>query len=108
MNQWQVKGATLSDKNAMKEYGLSKEQIRQAMREGKLQYKQGNMHGNPWFRLLRQEVEDLVHESFGEDYLSRKQLKTELAAVNKELRSLKKRKKELENRKEELTDELER
>lgn len=104
---WTVKGATLSDKNAMKEYGLTKEQIFNAMREGKLQYKEGNMHGNPWFRLLRHEVEELVNELFSEDYLEEKKLRTELASVKKELRSIAKRKKELEKRAAQLTEELE-
>lgn len=99
---WRVKGATLSDKNAKKEYGLTKEQLYQALQEGKLQYRKGNMHGNPWYRLLRHEVEDLTREIFGADYLEDQKKRIELAQVSKELRSITKKKKELEERKAEI------
>jgi len=36
-----------------------------AFRAGKLQVSESNMHGNPWFRLLRHEVEALVKEKAG-------------------------------------------
>lgn len=32
------------------------------------------MHGNPWFRLLRHEVEALVKEKSGQDHLRGKKL----------------------------------
>jgi len=37
--QWRRKGATLSDKTARKEYGLSQDEIGEAIRVGKLQYR---------------------------------------------------------------------
>ncbi len=37
------------------------------------------MHGNPWFRLLRHEVEALVKEKSGQDHLHKKKLQKELA-----------------------------
>lgn len=49
------------------------------MRAGKLQFQQNSMHGNPWFRLLRHEVEALVKENSGKDGLHRKKLEKELA-----------------------------
>ena len=57
---WTQKGATLSDKSARQEFGLTQQEIYAAMRAGKLQFREANMHGNPWFRLLRHEVEALV------------------------------------------------
>ena len=57
---WSRKGATLSDKSARQEFGLTQDEIFAAMRAGKLQFRESNMHGNPWFRLLRYEVEALV------------------------------------------------
>jgi hypothetical protein len=47
------------------------------------------MHGNPWLRLLRREVETLVRERYGANYLRNRQAKTELARINRELKRLK-------------------
>jgi hypothetical protein len=63
---WPQKGATLSDKSAREEFGLTQREIVAAIGAGKLQYREGNMHGNPWYRLLRHEVEALVKKTGGE------------------------------------------
>ena len=55
-DEWQRKGATLSDKTARQEFGLTQDEIYDAIDEGTLQYRQAYMHGNPWLRLLRREV----------------------------------------------------
>jgi len=104
MSVWSKKGATLSDKTARKEYGLSQEEIIQAINEGKLQYRQNHIYGNPYFRLIREEVESLVIEKHDRDYLKKKKLKKELAQVNSELRKLKKETAALEKRKAEILD----
>jgi hypothetical protein len=44
-----------------------------AIRAGKLQYRPAAMHGNPWLRLLRREVEELVSTRQGERYLREQQ-----------------------------------
>ena len=103
---WRQKGATLSDKSARQEFGLTQQEIYEAMRTGKLQFQQNNMHGNPWFRLLRQEVEALVTEKGGQDHLQRKKLEKELAGLNKEARKIKSRLKTVERRRAELMEEL--
>jgi hypothetical protein len=103
---WKQKGATLSDKSARKEFGLTQQEIYEAMREGKLQFQQNSMHGNPWFRLLRHEVETLVREKSGKDGLQRKKLEKELADLNKEARKIKSRLKAIEKRRAELMAEL--
>jgi hypothetical protein len=103
---WTQKGATLSDKSARQEFGLTQQEIFAAMRAGKLQFREGNMHGNPWFRLLRHEVEALVSEKSGRDHLHKKKLQKELADINKETRKLKTRLTVLERRRTELTKEL--
>ena len=54
------------------------------------------MHGNPWFRLLRHEVEALVKEKSGKDHLHKKKLQKELSDLNKEARKLKSRLKVIE------------
>jgi len=38
-SEWQRKGATLSDKTARKEYGLTQDEIVRAIRARKLQYR---------------------------------------------------------------------
>ena len=53
--EWVRKGATLSDKSARAEFGLTQDEIIAAIRAGKLQYRSADIHGNPWLRLLRRE-----------------------------------------------------
>jgi len=104
---WSEKGATLSDKSARQEYGLTQQEIIAAIRAGKLQYREGSMHGNPWLRLLRHEVEALVKEKSGQDHLHTKKLQKELADLDKEARKIKSRLKAIERRRAELMEELE-
>jgi hypothetical protein len=62
------------------------------------------MYGNPYLKLIRQQVEALVSEKYGADYLQQKQFKTELAEVNKTLGVLKTQTRALEIRKAELLE----
>src|SRR2546421_11542972 len=87
-NEWGRKGATISDKTARLEYGLTQDEIYDAIDAGKLQYRPAAMHGNPWLRLLRREVEDLARTLHGERYLREQQARTELARINRELKQL--------------------
>ena len=88
-SDWQSKGATLSDKTARKEFGLTQEEIIAAIRAGKLHYREMSIYGNPWLRLLRKEVEALVRRRYGAGGLKDRQVKAELARVDRELRGLK-------------------
>ena len=105
-SEWQRKGATLSDKTARKEYGLTQDEILQAIRAGKLQYRCNAIHGNPFLRLLRREVEALVKKKHGGNYLKDRQAKTELASIKRELRRLKIQIATLEERKSKLLADL--
>jgi hypothetical protein len=105
-SMWSRKGATLSDKSARQEFSLTQQEIMAAIRGGKLQFRESNMHGNPWYRLLRHEVESLVRDNSGQDHLHKKQLQKELADLNKEARSLTTRLKGIERRRAELMKEL--
>lgn len=100
--EWRRKGATLSDKTARKEFGLTQDEILEAIRVGTLQYRVGSMHGNRWFRLLRGEVEELVRVSHGQEYLEERQTTAELAHVDSELRRLRAELAKLEERRAEL------
>ena len=105
-SEWARKGATLSDKTARSEYGLTQDEIFAAIDAGKLQYRPAAMHGNPWLRLLRREVEELVRTQHGDRYLRERQARTELAGINRELRQLRTRLAALEERRTALLDEL--
>jgi hypothetical protein len=99
---WTGKGATLSDKTAQKEFGLTEKEIVEAIRLGKSQYRHNALYGNPSLKLLRTDVEALVTEKCGQDYLEKKRIETELSKINTEIRSLKRKLSQLERRKEEL------
>jgi hypothetical protein len=104
--EWRRKGATLSDKTARSEYGLTQAEIYSAIHEGKLQYLPGSMHGNPWLRLLRREVEDLVKTRHDERYLQERKARTELARINREQKQLRAQLAALEERKAALLSDL--
>ena len=101
-DEWGRKGATLSDKSACEEFGLTRDEIFRAVKAGELQCREASMHGNPWLRLLRREVEAFVKRKHGADYLHDQKAKTELRRINGEMRRLKGQITALEKRKSEL------
>lgn len=105
-HKWNEKGAALSDKSARKEFGLTQKQILDAIKDGQLQYRENHIHGNPYLRLLRIEVEALVIAKHGPKFLSNQKLQTELKAIGRQIRSLKTKIKALEKRQAELLNEL--
>jgi len=106
-SEWQRKGATLSDKTARKEFALTQDDIVEAIRAGTLQYRRSSIHGSPFLRLLRREVEALVRKEHGSAVLKARQAKAELARVNRELKLLKAQVAALEERRATLSDQLE-
>jgi hypothetical protein len=105
-SEWQRKGATLSDKTARKDFGLTQDEIVKAIRAGKLHFRCNSIYGNPFLRLLRREVEALVKKKHGGDYLREQQAKTELARINRELKRLKTQIAALQERKSKLMTDL--
>jgi hypothetical protein len=105
-DEWGRKGATLSDKTARSEYGLTQEEICAAIDAGTLAYRPAAMHGNPWLRLLRREVEDLARTLHGERHLRLHQARTELAKINRDLKRLGAQRAALEERRSRLLAEL--
>jgi len=101
-SEWNKKGGTLSDKTAYKEWGLTLEDIIKAINEGKLQFREGAIYGNPYLRLVRSEVEKLAEEKLGKDLFNKKKAEKILKKINEELKDLKSRIAELEIRKKEL------
>jgi hypothetical protein len=66
---WFKKGATLSDKSARNEFGLTQEEIIEGIEDGKLHYRINSVFGNPYYKLIRSEVETFVAEKYGSNYL---------------------------------------
>ena len=101
-DEWNVKGAALSDKSAREEYGLTQDQIIEGIRKGELQYRENHIHGNPYLRLLRREVEAMIEKANGPEFLERLKCETELKALKSEIRRMKIKMNRLERRKAEL------
>jgi hypothetical protein len=101
--EWGRKGATLSDKTARKENGLTEDD---AINAGSLDYRVGSVYGTPWFRLLRREVEHLVEVRRGRRYLDERRAKAELAKVDADLTRLRGEVAALEERRSKLLAEL--
>ena len=107
---WTTLGATLSHNNACKEFALEESEIREAIKSGKLQYKVNYAHGNPYYKLLREEVVALVLELKGEhaveiqkiDFLLKKATR-EINSCKRKISSLEKEKVRLLEQKEELS-----
>lgn len=99
---WTQKGATLSNQNACKIFGLTEDEVIAAMKTGELQYRQNYAHGNPYFRLLRVEVESLALKLHGSKSVKEQEIKHKLKAINTEISSLKKKLTSLEKQKNEL------
>ena len=104
-NEWGRKGATIRDKTARLEYGLTQDEIYDAIDAGKLQYRPAAMHGNPRLRLLRREVEDLARTLHGDRDVREKRARAELARVNRELKQLRSQLAALEERRAALLSE---
>ncbi len=105
--EWNRKGATLSDKTAGKEFGLTQDEIVAAIDAGQLHYRVGVIHGNPWLRLLRREVEELMDNTYNDrDHLQRR-ARAELARVDRDLKKLRTEVAALEERRARLVADLE-
>ena len=99
---WTQQGETLSHNNACKEYGLKENEIIEAIKRGKLQYKENYAHGNPYFRLLRKEVISLVKEIYGENTLALRTIEYEIKKATTEINSHKRKISALEKKKKKL------
>jgi hypothetical protein len=86
--EWRHKGATLSDKSARKEFGLTQAEIETAIDAGQLQYRVGVIHGTPWLRLLRREVEELMASTYNDRDHRQRRARAEIARVDRELKHL--------------------
>lgn len=104
--EWNRKGATLSDVTAKKEYGVDRDFIVKGIRDGKLEYREGAIWGNPYLRILRSQLENYITEQLGTDSLRTSKNQTELRKIKKQMADLKKRLDELQARRSELEKEI--
>ena len=104
--EWQRKGATLSDTTACREFGLTHDEIYEAIDAGTLQYRQAAIHGNPWLRLLRREVEALARARHGDHLVNEQLARAELTRINREIRRLQAELTALEERRAKLSSGL--
>jgi hypothetical protein len=103
-SDWTKQGGTLSHNNACKEFGLTEEDVFGAIKQGKLQYRQNSAHGNPYFKLLRVEVESFALELHGEKGLKEIAVNHKLKKISTEINSLKRKLSSLEKQKIELLE----
>src|SRR5436190_20448289 len=104
--EWNRKGATLSDVTAQKEYSVSRDFIVKGIRAGKLEYREGSIWGNPYLRILRNQLERYIAQEFGSSQLTVTKRQAELRKVNKEIASLKRKLAVLQTRKAEIEMEI--
>ncbi len=97
--QWTKPGGTFSHKNACKEFGLKEEEILDAIKNNKIQFRVNYAHGNPYYRVLRAEVVKLVKKLYGKNAIEEQKIKFELKRVNREINSFKRKIKVLEKEK---------
>ena len=100
--EWNRKGATLSDVTAQKEYGVSRKFIVEGIEAGKLEYREGSVWGNPYLRVLRNQLEQYIEERTGSGHLAKTKNEAELRKVKSEMMKLKKKLTALQARKTEL------
>ena len=104
--EWNRKGASLSDVTARKDYGVSQDFIVAGIKSGKLEYRQGAVWGNPYFRILRNQLEQYIATELGQEYLTSSKNQTALRRIKKEIADLKKRLDALQAQRTELENQM--
>ncbi|MBN1167658.1 MAG: hypothetical protein JXA44_11100 [Methanospirillaceae archaeon] len=106
--EWNKKGATLSDVTAKKEYGVERDLIIRGIREGKLEFREGDIYGNPYLRILRRQLEEyLALQPDSGQYFTNKKM-AEIRRINKDIAALEKKIRNLKKERAELEDQLNR
>ena len=99
LEEWTLKGLTLTHATAEKEYDVSREFILKGIKTGKLEYRETSMWGNPSLRLLRSQLERYISDELGAKHLEAKKALAELRKINKEITSHKRKLTALQARK---------
>ena len=98
-NEWNQKGATLSDVTAKTEYEIDDAFIVKGIKAGILEYREGTVWGNPFLRILRSQLEKYITDELGEKYLIKVKIKFELRKIKKEISDITKKSNALQLRK---------
>ena len=91
---------------AQDEYGISRDFILTGIKSEKLEYRKGTVWGNPYLRLLKNQLEAYIAEELGVGYLTNIKNQAELRKVKREIASTGKKLKTLQIRKRELEESL--
>ena len=105
-SEWTAKGGTLSHKNACKEFGIPIDKLFEALKADKLQFKENYAHGNPYYRLLRSEVEVFAKDLLGDKGVEEQEIKHQLKSITREISSLKRKLSSLEKQKVKLLENI--
>ena len=81
---------------------MTRDFIVEGIRAGKLEYRQGEIWGNPYLRILRSQLEQYIAEQLGSNHLGTKKAQAELRKIKKEIASLKEKLSALQARKAEI------
>lgn len=103
-SEWTKQDGTLSHKNACKEFFLKEEEVINAIKQGRLQYRLNSAHGNPYFRLLRSEAKAFALELHGHNGVKELEIVHKLKKITTEINSLKRKLTSLEKQKIELIE----
>ena len=76
------------------------------LKAGKLQFKENYAHGNPYYRLLRSEVEVFAKELLGDKGVEEQEIKHQLKSITREINSLKRKLSSLEKQKFKLLENI--
>ncbi|MEA3443833.1 MAG: hypothetical protein U9R19_03820 [Bacteroidota bacterium] len=86
---WNQTGGTLSHNNAIKEYGITLKEIIRCIKDDVFQYRINYVHGNPYYKLVRKEIEAFIIEKYGKNYIIERKLNHKSNQIKTELRKLK-------------------
>jgi hypothetical protein len=101
-DEWNRKGASLSDVTAKKEYKVDRDFIIKGIEAGKLEHRYGSVWGNPYIKVLRRQLEEYITAELGAEYLAKAKGKTELKSIKKEIAEMEQKLIVLQARKAEL------
>lgn len=74
--------------------------------DGKLEYRDGAIWGNPYLRILRSQLEEYIADELGKEYLMKVKNELELRKIKEEISETKKRLSVLQTRKLEIEKSL--
>jgi hypothetical protein len=105
-DEWQRKGVTLSDKTARQEFGLTQDEIYDAIDAGNAAVPPGPYAREPVTETAPPRGGGPARTRHGDCYVSEQQARAELTRVNREIRRLRTELAELEERRAKLGSDL--